>query len=554
MKTDCDLLVIGSGAAGLCAAVTGAAKGLRVIVAEKATVYGGTTAWAGGWIWAPGNPAAQRLGIAEPIDAPRQYLKTLLGSAFDAERVEAFLTFAPRAIEFLETEAGLSFECGSLIPDTYSEVAGAGQGGRSVIAAPYNARDLGPLLHDLRPPLRETSFWGLPIQAGSDLRAFMSMTRSPKAFLYVASRMARHLWDLAFHRRAMQLRNGNALMARLLRAATDLGVNLRKSHTATRLLQHDGRVSGAIFATLQGEVTITAGNVVLAAGGLARDASLAAPHSLAVPEATGDSARIARAVGARIDCKLAARFAQCPVSIVPYPNAASAVFPHIIERGKPGIIGVLANGQRFCNEGLGYHDYVVALNKSSSEENPVSWLICDHRFQRRYGLGIARPAPLPLGKLLRSGYLVRSRSLSNLAAICGIDPQGLLATVASYNHDAVSGKDSSFGRGETAYARLQGDPNHTGPNPCMAPIAKAPFYAVKIVAGSFGAFIGLKTDAAARVLDAEDKPIAGLYAAGTDMASVFGGFYPAGGINIGPALTFGHIAALHAAGCLEEPR
>lgn len=552
MTQDCDLLVIGSGAAGLCAAVTGAAKGLRVIVAEKAEVYGGTTAWAGGWIWAPGNPLAVRLGIAEPSEAPRRYLQSLLGPYFNPERVEAFLTYAPRTIGFLEAEAGLAFECGAHIPDTYGEVSGAGTGGRSVIAAPFDARALGALVHDLRRPLRETSFWGLPIQAGADLRAFLSMTRSPRAFLHVARRMMRHLRDLAVHGRAMQLRNGNALVARLLCAAAERGVLLRKSHRASALLQDSGRITGARFATPEGEVTITARNVVLAAGGLARDGDPASPQSLAVPEATGDAARMAQNLGAEIDADLAAAFALCPVSIVPYAKAAAA-FPHIIERGKPGIIAVLGNGQRFCNEGLGYHDYVLALQSAAGQGEAVSWLICDHRFQRRYGLGIARPAPLPLRRLLRSGYLVRAGNLPDLVAACGIDQAGFAATIARYNQDASLGKDSAFGRGETAYARLQGDAGYGGPNPCMAPIVKPPFYAVKVTPGSFGAFAGLKTDAAARVLSASGLPIAGLYAAGSDMASVFGGSYPAGGINIGPALTFGHIAALHAAGHLEDP-
>ena len=158
-----------------------------------------------------------------------------------------------------------------------------------------------------------------------------------------------------------------------------------------------------------------------------------------------------------------------------------------------------------------------------------------------------------VSRRLKREFLVKAETLEELANKLEIDEEGLKKTVKRWREMAIRGVDEDFGRGESLSDRYYGDDRVT-PNPCMAPIAKAPFYAVKIVAGSFGAFIGLKTDAAARVLDAEDKPIAGLYAAGTDMASVFGGFYPAGGINIGPALTFGHIAALHAAGCLEEPR
>jgi FAD binding domain-containing protein len=169
---------------------------------------------------------------------------------------------------------------------------------------------------------------------------------------------------------------------------------------------------------------------------------------------------------------------------------------------------------------------------------------------RFYGLGIARPAPLPVGSYIRSGYLKTGRTLGELAQNAGIDPAGLERTVAEFNRHAERGEDPEFGRGSTIYNRYQGDQGNQ-PNPCVAPLARGPFYAVKVVAGSFGTFVGLKTDVSARVLNEEGAPIPGLYAAGTDMASVMGGYYPAGGINIGPAMTFGYIAGLHAAG--QEP-
>jgi len=233
---------------------------------------------------------------------------------------------------------------------------------------------------------------------------------------------------------------------------------------------------------------------------------------------------------------------------VPYPDGTTGRFPHIIERNKPGIIGVLANGQRFCNEGRGYHDYVADMLRAVPPGQEVtSWLICTHDFQRRYGLGIARPTPLPVGPYIKSGYLKTGRTIRELAQACGIDPTGLERTVADYNTHARRGEDPAFGRGSTLYNRNGGDPANQ-PNPCVAPIEKGPFYAVKVVPGSFGTFAGLKTDGSARVLDASGAAIPGLYAAGTDMASVMGGHYPAGGINLGPALTFGYIAGRHAAG------
>ena len=552
----CDLLVVGSGASGLAAAVTAAAHGLRVIVAEREPVFGGTTAWSGGWMWVPCNPLARRAGIDEDPSLPREYLRHVLGPHFDAARVDAFLDAAPRMVAFFEEKTALQFEGGTTIPDTYADIPGAGTGGRSVIAAPYDARALGPLIERLRKPLPETTFHGLTIQAGPDLRAFMNVTRSPRAFAHVARRVTQHAADLALHGRAMQLRNGLALVARLVRSAADLGVDLRHDARATRLLSSEGRITGAMLATPGGEVEVRAlRGVVLASGGFPHDddrkrATFPASDqhwTLAVPSATGDGARLAESVGGVFDASLASAGAWCPVSLVPYPNGTVGHFPHIIERGKPGIVGVLANGRRFCNEGNGYHDYVEAMLRSVPAGREVaSWLVCTHDFQRRYGLGVSRPAPLPVGPYLRSGYLKTGRTLGELARHCGIDPSGFEGAMEEYNTHARRGDDPHFGRGSTAYNRYQGDAR-VAPNPCVAPIERPPFYAVKVVPGSFGTFAGIRTDAQARVVDAHGSPIAGLYAAGTDMASVMGGFYPAGGINLGPAMTFGYVAGRDAA-------
>jgi succinate dehydrogenase/fumarate reductase flavoprotein subunit len=559
MTETCDLLVIGSGAAGLAAAVTAAHCGLQVIVAEKDAVLGGTTAWSGGWIWAPVNPVCAEAGTKDNVEAAESYLRAVLGNHFDAPRVQAFLAYAPRMVAFFQSQTALAFQPGTHIPDTYGHLPAAGTGGRSVIAAPYDGRALGPLIRLLRRPLRETSFWGLTIQSGPDLRAFMTMTRHPRAFAHVARRMTRHLWDLARHGRAMQLRNGQALVARLIRSAADLGVTFRVDSPAVRLLTEGERVIGAVLSKDGVEILIRAKRgVVLASGGYPWDAARRAaqfPHdqthrTLAVPTATGDGLRMAEAIGAR-QCQTASPGAWCPVSVVRWPDGREAPFPHIIERGKPGLIAVLPNGQRFCNEGLGYHDFVEALLAATPPgQPPEAWLIATRAFQRRYGLGISRPFPVPLRPWLRSGYLKSGATPEALAAACGIDPAGLRATLDHWNRHAAHGLDPAFHRGTTPYMRLQGDASHQ-PNPCVAPINRPPYLAVKVIPGSFGTFAGLETDAAARVLH-DGTPIPGLYAAGTDMASVMGGYYPAGGINLGPALTFGHIAGLHAAGRLQS--
>lgn len=547
-----DLIVAGSGAGGLAAAVTAAARGLSVLVLEKAPVIGGTSAWSGGWIWAPGNPVCERGGIAPDPDAARAYLAAVTGNHFDAARVDAFLAAAPQMVAFFETETALQFEPGLGIPDTYGHQPGAGMGGRSVIAQPYDARGLGRDLALLRPPLRETAFKGMTIQAGADLRAFMTMTRSARSLAHVTRRVARHFRDLALHGRGMDLRNGNALIARLLRSALDRGVVIRTGVSVTGLLTEGGRVTGV--ETAEGPIAARRG-VVLATGGYGHDAARRAASfardaehlTLAVPEAEGDGLRLAEGLGAEVRQDLAQPAALCPVSRVRWPDGSTGVFPHIIERGKPGVIGVLADGRRFCNEGLGYHDYVTALLKALPEGAPArSWLVCDHRFLRRYGLGIVRPAPVPATPWLRSGYLKQGATVEDLARACGIDPAGLAATIRRWNEGAARGEDPEFHRGTTAYMRLQGDPDQQ-PNPTIAPITQGPFYAVEVVPGSFGTFAGLSTDAGARVLK-NGQPIPGLWAAGTDNASVFGGFYPAGGINLGPAMTFGFIAGRDAAG------
>jgi succinate dehydrogenase/fumarate reductase flavoprotein subunit len=560
-RIGCDLLVIGSGAAGLAAAVTAAWHGLKVVVVEKEPVFGGATAWSGGWMWVPGNPLAKRAGIDEDPQQPRTYLKNELGERYEPQRIDAFLDNCPHMVAFFEQHTDLQFVDGNAIPDIHGNTPGAGTGGHQVIAAPCDGRELGPLIHRLRKTMRETSFMGMPIMGGADLAAFLSMTRSFKSLLHVSKRFCRHLVDLALYGRAMQLVNGVALVARLAKSAEKLGVRLIDSAPARRLILEDGAVRGAVVSTAGGDIEIRAAKgVVLAAGGFPNDVQRrkalfprtpTGQEHFALPPTgcSGDGISLGESAGGRLVTDLASPVAWAPVSLVPHADGSVGHFPHIIDRAKPGVIGVLANGKRFVNEAGGYYDYTAAMVAGVPEgEEVASWLVCDHRFQRRYGLGHARPFPLPAGPAVRSGYLQRAASIEGLARRCGIDPLALAQTVSDYNEHARRGEDPQFGRGSTPYNRKQGDPRHDGPNPCVAPIEHGPFYSVKVRPGSFGTFAGLNTNGAAQVLGGDGRPVAGLYAAGTDMASVMGGFYPSGGINLGPAMTFGYIAARHAAG------
>ncbi|MCE8026287.1 FAD-dependent oxidoreductase [Billgrantia aerodenitrificans] len=559
-RYDYDLVVVGSGAAGLAAAVTAAHHGLKVAVVEKADTLGGATAWSGGWMWAPLNPLARAAGIVEEAETVRTYLRAELGESYDEAKIDAFLDGAPRMVEFFHEKTALQFADGNAIADIHGDTPGAGTGGRSVIAAPFDGRKIAPgTLKMLRRTMPETAFLGMPIQAGPDLAAFLTCTRSLKSFAHVARRLARHFLDLARYGRAMQLVNGVALVGRLAKSADDLGVTFRVSSPVTRLIKAGERVTGVVIEGPEGKETLHARyGVMLAAGGFPWDVERRRelfPRTptgqehwpLPPPSASGDGLRLGEAVGGVVDSSHYSPVAWAPVSLVPWGNGRIGHFPHIIDRAKPGIIGVLKNGRRFVNEAHGYYDYVEAMVKAAPEgEEVCSWLICTHCFQRRYGLGITRPAPVPFRHWIRKGYLKHGKTLDELALACGIDPEGLSATVAEFNRHAARGEDPEFGRGSTLYNRKTGDAAH-GPNPCVAPLERGPFYAVKVVPGCFGTFAGLKTDEHARVLDEHGSPISGLYAAGADMASIMGGHYPAGGINLGPAMTFGYIAGLHVA-------
>ena len=555
-EVECDVLVVGTGAAGMATAVTAASKGLKVLVAEKEPRFGGTTARSGGWVWIPGTRLATEQGIHEPPGAALEYLKHETTTHFDAARVGAFLEMGPKAIDFFTRNTSVQFDMPALFPDYHAEAPGGMQGGRSMVARPFDGRELGERIKDLAPPLPELTVFGMMLGSGKEIKHFMRAFKSVESFAYVTKRLALHFLDVVRHGRGMTLTNGNALAGRLAKAAMDLNVPVWLSSPVLKLVVENGGVAGAVVQREGRRLRINAKRgVVLACGGFPHDVERRKelfPHaptgkehfSPAPVTNTGDGLRLAEAVGGIVDKTIPHAAAWVPTSVTTRPDGSKGVMPHFIDRAKPGVIAVTPKGKRFTNEGSSYHDFVQDMVRACRDEPEVfSWLLCDHRVLRDYGLGCVAPFPLPFGHHLKSGYLKSGSTIAELAKHIGIAPEVLQSTVDEFNATAREGKDPAFGKGSKAYNRYQGDELVT-PNPCVAPLEKGPFYAIKLVVGDLGTFAGLVTDEKTRVLDANLQPIKGLYAVGNDAASVMGGNYPGAGITLGPALTFGYVAGL----------
>lgn len=553
-----DVVVVGSGAGGLSAALTARLNGLRVIILEKAANFGGTTARAGGGFWIPGNKFQAAEGVDDTREKAEAYLRYSAANHYDDARIAAFLDNGPRMIEFFEANADLRFYLAPGYSDYHPHAEGALPGGRTVFPLPYDGRKLGKALHRLAPPIPEMTVFGMHVGSGRELKHFFNITRSLNSALYVFKKFAGHVSEVARYGRGVHLSNGAALVARFVKSTTDLGVPIVTDCAVNALLSEAGTVVG-VEAMQQGkQVTVRARRgVVLAAGGFPHDVRRRkaiyrhAPtgkehHSPAYEFNTGDGVALGEQAGATFVGTYRNAAAWTPVSLPPRGDGTHGVFPHFIDRAKPGMISVTREGRRFTNEANSYHDFGQAMVRANEGADEVFvWLIGDHRAFRRYGMGSVRPF-LPYNHHLRNGYLKRGRTIAELAASIDVDARQLEATIAEFNGFARAGKDPHFARGENAYNRYFGDLDH-GPNPCLAPLVDAPYYAVKLHMGDLGSFAGLRTDAHARVLDGEGEPIPGLYASGNDAASVFGGAYPGGGATLGPAMTFGFIAGNHLA-------
>jgi succinate dehydrogenase/fumarate reductase flavoprotein subunit len=541
-----DLIVIGSGAAGLSSALSAAQQGLKVCVLEVSEYIGGTSAWSGGWMWIPQNHLAKAAGVADSREQVLTYLRSVANGRQLDPRIDTFLDNAPKMAKHYEESSALAFLPGNVVPDM-QDLPGALKGGRSLYPAPYDARELGDALKYLRPPRDILSFWHMGI-GSFELRDFYDVLRKPKSTWYVTKRITVHIKDMLVHRRTMLLQNGNALVARLLRSVLDLDVELLTQVKIVELTSSDARVDGVRLSDGQ---TIATGAVLSAAGGFPHSEKLqkelfkpenGAQHfSAAVLENRGEIIEKARELGASVSTGFANAAAWAPVSRVPQGTGTLANFPHLLERNKPGIIAVGPDGKRFTNEANCYHQFQQGLFSTYQSEHPFSWLITDAKAFRRWGLGWAKPAPVPYGAALKSGYLRRAGTLTELASLIGLPAQTLVQTVERFNQFATQGVDADFGRGESAYNRFSSG-DESEPNPSLGGLTQGPYFAVKLESGSLGTFAGLQTNARTQVLNSEGQHIAGLYAVGNEAASIFNGDYPSGGITLGPAMTFGYIA------------
>ncbi len=550
-----DVVVIGSGAAGLTAALTAAARGLEVVVIEKEPVFGGTTALSEGMIWVPLSAQVKAVGKADTVEAAVNYMLAAAGRFAVPKKANAYVGHAAAMLGFVEANTRARFTLSATSPDYHQDLPGATIGMRAFNPGLFDGRLLGADFARLRHPLASTMILGGMTIASADLPHFMAMKRSVKSLAHVARLAGRYGLDRASgHARGTRIANGNGLVAALALALREAGVPILTGTRAIGLERANGRVNRVRIAANGGERTIVvAKGVVLACGGFPGDPEFKSRFypkvrsgadfvSMAPATNTGDGLRLALEVGAVLDEAVDQPAAWTPVSLVPFSGGQLIPFPHYMDRGKPGVIAVDGRAHRFTNEAEPYHRFVPAMIRASADAKDVAvHVIADHRALRRYGLGAVPPAPGRIGTYLKSGYLKMGETPALLANSIGIDAAALTNTIATFNGPAACGEDPEFGKGNNAFNRAYGDAAHA-PNPCVAPLIKPPFYAVRVAPGDIATFIGLKTDASARVLDALGLPVPGLFAAGNDMTSPFGGDYPAAGITIGAAMTFGYIA------------
>ena len=534
-----DLLVAGTGAAGLSAAIAGADRGLTVLLAESTDRWGGTTMLSGGGLWMPNNPLMRRKHIADSPEEALTYMNDVIGDVGPAStpaRRKAFVNAVPGVFHLLEG-MGVRWSIAKDYPDYYPDRPG-GKVGRGIEVEPFNAKKLGDWVSKSR------SNEGMPAPLKTDDVWLLSRAwSSPTGFVRGARFVFRTLGGIVTGKKLFGL--GAGLGMTLMQIVQRQGTEVLLNSPITDVIIEDGRVRGAVLTVDGRAVRVrTRAGIVLGAGGFAQNREWREKYhglpgySSAASGDQGTAIAVGQAAGGAVAMMDDAWWG----SSVPMPDGSASFM--LSERSMPFGIIVDQSGSRFTNESASYIDFghdMIERNKTVPAIH--SWIIVDRRHRQRYLF-----SPLLAGnkKLRAAGSAITAPTLDELADLIKVDRDALRATVARFNRFARNGVDEDFDRGRTVYDNYYGDPS-VKPNPNLGPVEKGPFTAVKVVPGDLGTKGGLLTDEHARVLDDSGAVIPGLYAAGNTTASVMGHTYPGPGSTIAPAVIFGYIAARHAA-------
>ncbi|MEV4316560.1 3-oxosteroid 1-dehydrogenase [Actinocrispum sp. NPDC049592] len=538
-----DLVVVGSGAAGMTAALAAAHNGLSTLVIEKAPAYGGSTARSGGGVWVPNNEVILRAGVPDTPEKAEAYLTHIVGDVVPRELLLTVLERGPEMLSFLLRHTPLKFAWVPGYSDYYPEAPGGLPGGRSIEPKPMPVSIVGEHLATLNPP-----YLASPLQVAvtqADYRWLNLVKRHPRGMLRALRVGAR---GFAARITGRRIAMGQALSAGMRVGLAKAGVPVWLETAMLDLVTTEGRVTGVRVAKDGKEFTITARKgVLLASGGFERNEELRKKYqrepigtqwTVGAAENTGDGIEAGLRLGAAVDLMDDAWWGpSIPLTGGPYFCLA--------ERTLPGCIMVNAEGKRFANEAAPYVDAVHAMYGPGDGpgRNIPTWLIADQRYRNRYVFAGLYPGQSFPGRWYKAGAVFKASSLAELAGLIDVPAESLVDTVERFNGFAKAGDDKDFGRGKSAYDKYYGDPRNR-PNESLAPLETGPFYAVRIVPGDLGTKGGLRTDTAARVLREDGSVIDGLYAAGNASAAVMGRTYAGPGATIGPAMTFGYLAAL----------
>jgi len=548
-----DVLAVGSGAAAMVAALTAHDRGATTLLIEKGSEFGGSSARSGGGIWIPNNHLMRSAGIEDnPADA-LAYLKAVTRGVEPEDRLEAFVTHGPEMIQYLCAHTRVRLHGMPTYPDYYPSQPGWRPGGRGIESDYFDGRLLGNEI------LRLHCYPGMERVKMTINEAHGVLTGQPGWLQNILKLAIKYALDVPWRlrsKRGRHLAMGPALIGTLRLSLIDRSVPLWLSTPARELVREEGRVVGVVAERDGRALRIRAAKgVILATGGFEsaqalRELYLPKPTNAAWtagnPHNTGDAVGLGVAVGAGTD--LMDYVCWMPVNMVPGRDTAH---PLLHERTLPGSYIVNQRGERFVDEALPYIDTVKAMyeNNRASAASVPAYMIFDATFRRKYPLGPILPGSAQpdwlISRQLRASYLTKAGTVAELAQSLRIDAAGLTATIAKVNQYARSGVDLDFHRGESTYDRFYGDPA-VQPNPCLGPVDTPPFYAITVYPGDIGTMGGLKTDANAQVLTEQAEVIPGLYAVGNCSASAIGGTYPGPGSTLGPAMTFGYIAARHA--------